>query len=121
MADIGYVRSLVAGLSNDADKKTFNTIFEHILGNLKFGEVEHQERATNFQTYFVTSTTAAVANTEFTIAHGLTTAPHLAIQVLDLSGTGAQMIPRVVSRAADSKRLYFKSSSTSAPFALLIE
>ena len=120
MADIGYVRTLLTGLEDEKTRRILMTVFEHVLGNLRFGEPDHQARATNFQLYAQVSTTASDTG-EFSIAHGLPTAPHLAIPVLDLSATGASIVPLTVTRAADTKRLYLKSGSTSMPIVLLVE
>ena len=120
MADIGYVNATLRQIPDETTRRALQTIFEHILSNLRFGVPEHHERATNLQTYFQTSTTAASTG-EFSIAHGLPSAPHLAIPVLDLSQPGATLVPLEVSRAADGKRLYLKSTSTSAPVWLLVE
>jgi hypothetical protein len=84
------------------------------------GVPDHQTRATNFQAYFEQSTTASDTG-EFSFAHGLGQTPHLAIPVLDLSQPGARMVPLEVSRAADGRRVYLKSTSTSAPMMVLVE
>lgn len=94
--------------------------FRYLFDNLRFGVPEHQARAENFQTYFEESTTAT-STAEFSFTHGLPTAPKLAIPILDLQQQGAQLVPLEVSRVADSKRVYLKSTSTSARVMLLIE
>jgi hypothetical protein len=101
-------------------RRALDEAFTHVLGNIRFGVPEHQTRATNLQTYFLTSTTAASTG-EFSIVHGLGQTPHLAFQVLDLSQPGARIVPLEVSRAADAARLYLKSTSTGAPIMLLVE
>ena len=121
MADLGLVRAQLSGIPDEKSRRILMTVFEYLMGNLTFGEPEHQARAKNHQSYFLQSTTAAVAGTEFSIVHGLTTAPHLAIAVVDLKTAGSQLVPLSVSRVADSKRVYFTSTSTSAPFAILVE
>lgn len=78
-------------------------------------------RAANAQWYRVSSTTAATANTEFAVAHGLSAPPGQIFPVLDLTQINSQMVPLTVSRAADATYLYLKSSSTSAPFTILVE
>ena len=78
-------------------------------------------RAENGQLYRFTSTSAAVANTEFAITHGVGITPTQLFPVLDLSALNSQMIPLTVSRVADASRIYLKSSSTSAVFTILAE
>lgn len=92
--------------------------FYYLMDNWRFGTAA---RAENAQLYRLTSTTASVANTEFSIAHGLGTAPTQLIQVLDLSKVNSQFVPLQVSRAADASRIYLQSTSTSAVFTVLAE
>lgn len=120
MADSSYVKSLVGGLSNEI-KLAMSNVFTYVLSNLRVGAVAHQTRATNFQMYWMTSTTPATANQEFSIAHGLGRTPYTAFPVLPLDAVGAQIVPLQVSKAADSQRIYLKSTSTSAAIALLVE
>lgn len=122
MADIGYVRTQLAGIADATTKRILTSVFEHVLGNLRHGEPEHQTRAENFQAYFQASTTAS-DTAEFSIAHGLATTPSLAIPILDVRQVGAKLPQLEVSRAADSRRIYLKASagSTNAAFILLIE
>ena len=119
MADIGSVEAEFGSLPPD-HKRALVAAFRYVLRNLSFGAVEHQKPATNFQAYYLTTTTASVANTEFSVAHGLGGAPHMLIPVLDVSAVGSQIVPLTVSRAADDKRIYLKSSSTSAALAVLV-
>ena len=120
MADASYVKSLVGGLDASI-RKAMDQAFTYVLGNLKFGAVEHQTRAANFQAYWLTSTTSSNANEEFSVAHGLGYAPNVVFPVLALDQVGSQIVPLTVSRAADSNRIYLKSSSTSAAIALLVD
>ena len=122
MADIGFVRSQLGGISDATTKRVLTTIFEHVLGNLRFGEPEHQTRAENFQQYFLNSTTAA-STSEFSIAHGLNATPKLAMPIIDLQTVGSKFPQLEVSRAADSQRIYLKATagSTNMPFTLLVE
>ena len=120
MASIGYVRGLLGGITADLSR-TFTLIFEHVLGNLRTGLPGHQKRAENFAWVQVDGTTATVANTEFSIQHGIETAPRVAFPCLDLTSANAQLVPLTVTRAADASRVYLKSSSTSAAFTLFVE
>ena len=122
MADLGYLRSLLSGISDDPTRRILLTAFEHVLTDLRVGVPEHHVRATNLQLYFQMSTTAS-DTAEFSIAHGLAGAPHLAIPVLDLRQPGAKLVPLTVTKAADRRRVYLKTDagSTSAPMGLLVE
>lgn len=71
-------------------------------------------RAENAQWYPVESTTASVANTEFSVKHGIGAVPSRFIPVMRLNEVGNQLVPLTVSRPADATYCYFKSSSTSA-------
>jgi hypothetical protein len=122
VADIGYVRAQLKGISDVATQRVLTTVFEHILGNLRLGEPDHQTRAENFQAYFLSSTTASDTG-EFSIAHGLNATPKLALQVIDLQAVGAKAPQLEVSRVADARRIYLKAAagSTNAAFTLLVE
>jgi len=122
MADIGYLRTLFTGLKEPDAKRIFTSAFEYLLGNLRLGAPDHQMRAENLQAYWEKSTSASDTG-EFSFAHGLTSTPRYAIPVLDLNTKGAKVIPLEVSRVADGKRIYLKTTagSTNAPILLLIE
>src|SRR3990167_6404131 len=120
MADSSYVKSLFGQVSADV-KLAADRAFTYVLANLRFGAVEHQTRATNFQAYWLTGTTSSVAGTEFSIAHGLGRTPVVAFAVAPLDAVNTQLVPLSVSRAADVNRIYFTSTSTGAAFALLVE
>lgn len=120
MASPPYVESLLGQLGTD-QRQVFKRVFDYILTNLRFGPPAHQVRADNHQSYYLTSTTAAVANTEFSVLHGLGRTPYVAIPVLPLDAVGAKMVPLTVTRAADASRVYLSSSSTSAAVWLLVE
>lgn len=118
MASLGYIESSF-GSVEAGTKKALVEAFRYLLGNLSFGAVEHQTRATNFQAYWLTTTTPGTANEEFSIAHGLSQAPNFVIPIGQLNAVGSQVVPLTVSRAADATRIYLKSSSTGAAIALL--
>lgn len=120
VADSSYVKSLLGSLQADI-KKALGEAFTYVLGNLRFGAVEHQTRATNFQAYWLTGTTSSNASQEFSIAHGLGRIPMVAFPVLPLDQVGVQFVTLQVSRAADAQRIYLKSASTSVALALLVE
>lgn len=121
MADKGFIRTLTAAIPDQTTRRVTQQAFEHVLDNLRLGVPEHQTRAVNSQQYWLVGTTSSVASQEFSIAHGLQTTPRYAIPVLDVSQPGAKVVPLEVARAADARRLYLKSTSTSAAITLLIE
>lgn len=122
MADLGYVKRLLAGIPDEKTRSILMQFAEYTYGNLRFGAPEHQSRATNFQAYFERGMTPATTS-EFSIAHGLNSVPGYAILLLPLDTPGAKAGFLTVSRPADSKRIYLRADagSTSVPFAVLIE
>ena len=112
MANKGYVDQILNALPTEL-RYPIRSCFWYLMDNWRIGD---GVRAENAQLYRVSSTTATVANTEFSIAHGLGTAPNLLIPVLDLTAVNSQIVPLVVTRASDSKNVYLKSSSTGAAF-----
>lgn len=123
MADPGFVRSQLTGIPDAATRRILTTVFEHVLGNLRFGEPEHQARAENFQAYYYTSTTASDTATVTSVQHGLNTTPSLLIPLLDARQVGAKLPQIEIARAADTQRVYFKAAagSTNAAFKFLLE
>jgi hypothetical protein len=122
MADLGYVKTILRGVKDEQTRNVLDQIFTHLMGNIRLGVPEHQTRATNMQAYWQQSTSASDTSV-FTIAHGLQSAPHWAIPVLDLSQPGSKAGGFEVARAADSKRVYLKAQagSTNAPVTFLVE
>jgi hypothetical protein len=121
VADIGYVRRALLGIPDATTRQVLITVFEHVMGNLTVGPVDPMnKKATNFQMYHQPSTTATSTG-EFTIAHGMDRIPQIAIPVLDLSQPGAKIVPIEATRAADSRRIYLKSTSTGALVSFLVE
>jgi len=121
MASIGGLLHLLGGLEQNT-KRALTELINAAFPNLRFGPMD-TANAENFAGYKLTSTTAA-STSEFSIEHGMARTPYLAHQVVDLSAVGARLgVPLTVTRAADAKRLYFKteSGSTSAQFSLYIE
>ena len=120
MSITGYVESLLGGLPPDV-KKVETEIYRYVLPNGRFGPVSHQAKTENFNAVYVASTTAAVANTEFSILHGLGRAPYVVIPVLPLDVIGGTIVRLQVTRAADAMRVYLRSPDTSAVIALYLE
>jgi hypothetical protein len=85
--------------------------FYEVLDAWRLGDGRRAENAQWYQTEF---TTPGVAQTEFTVAHGMESAPGRFVPVLRLNEVGDQIVPLSVSRAADSQFVYLKSSSTGA-------
>lgn len=117
MAALGAVTTELNALDPPI-RKVLTSVFEYVLKNLSFGD---GTKAENFSLYRVESTTASVAGTEFSIVHGLDHAPSKLIPALDLNTVNAQLVPLQVSRVADAKRVYLKSTSTSASFICYLE
>lgn len=105
----------------DQIKLQLTQLFTYLLRNIRVGLPGHLKPAENMSWIEVEGTTHVTANTEFSIAHGMANAPRVAFPCLDLTSANAQLIPLTTSKAADSKRVYFKSSSTNAAFTLFIE
>lgn len=120
MANASYVESLLGGIDRDL-RAAFKRVHDYILTNLRFGPATHQTRASNWQAYYLTSTTPADANVEFSVVHGLGKAPYLLIPVLPLDRVGAATINLQVTRAADANRVYLRSPSTNVPVWILCE
>lgn len=120
MADIGAIKSFIGGLPSDI-RLALEQAFTYVLkSNISLGVFEHQTPASNLKAFWLEGTTSSVANQEFTIAHGLESTPTYVIPVLSLNDVNTQIVPLTVSRAADGKRVYLKSSSTSAAIAVLV-
>ena len=120
MAAPGTIGTLLGGLPTDT-KKVLQAIFDFVLRNGRFGRPGHQMPTENIGRVFVEGTTHAVADTPFSVLHGLEGAPYLGVPVLDLQTTNARLVPLTVTQAADAKRIYLKSSEESAAFTLLVE
>jgi hypothetical protein len=120
VADKGYIAAVCRPIKDEATRNAVTRAFEYVLDNMRLGVPEHQKRATNSQQYWLASTTAASTG-EFSVQHGLQTTPRYALAVLDLAQPGAKLVPLEVSRAADDRRVYLKSTSTGAPIVLLVE
>ena len=120
MASMGAVQSAIGALPADL-KRALTTIFEYVLKNWRFGRPSDRAPSENFQGSFVEGTTHGTTNTEFSIEHGRGTAPYLAIPVRNLQAVGSKVVDLTVTRAADTRRVYFKSTVTSAPITLYLE
>lgn len=117
MASIGYVKSLLNTLPPET-KGPLSAIFDYLM---RQGALGDSPKATNFAWFKVSGVTAANAGAEFSIAHGLGIPPTKFIPIVDLSAIGQSLVPLVVSRPPDERRVYFTSSSTSAAFSGFLE
>lgn len=112
MADRGYIRSLINGISDETTKRNLTLAFDEVLQNFALGPVEDMKRAVNGQTYFFQGTTSSVANTEFTIRHGQGQAPQWIRGIAPVDSSGVTLPTLRVTRPADVQRLYLSSPST---------
>ena len=117
MASLGYVTALINGLEA-AVVTRLEKVFAHTLTTYRLGT---DTKAANFSWYRVQSTTAATANEEFSIAHGLEAIPTHLIPVLDLSVVNSETPKLINSKAPDRQRVYLKSDSTSTVFVAYLE
>src|SRR6185436_7853448 len=117
MANKGYVDQLINALPAEL-RYPIGGAIKYLMDNWRVG---NGARAINAQWYRVTATTSTTANTEFTVAHGLGAAPSQLFPLLDLASINSQMVPLTVSKAPHATYLYLKSSSTNAPFTILVE
>ena len=118
----GYVESLLGGVEAGL-KRVLSEAFRYALMDNRFGPVDHQVKAESFSGYTLLSTTAATGNEEFSVIHGMGRTPFRIMQVAGVSESSGDRlgVTLTVSRPADSHRLYFRSASTSVPFALYVE
>lgn len=122
MADLGFIESELRGLP-DTLRPALLRIFRALLRDIRFGHPlgEQPDPMTNLGGGFFHATTPAGAGTEFSIAHGFGRTPYLALPVLRLDAVGSSIVPLIVSRVADEKRVYFTSTVASAPVTLAVE
>ena len=114
MADKGYVKSLINGISDENTRKVLALAFTEVLDNFTLGPVEDMARSVNGQSYFFQATTSTAANVEFSVQHGQGQIPLWIRSILPLDAVNARMVDLTVTRVADEQRLYLSSPSTSA-------
>ena len=117
MASKGYISALLNGLTADL-RKALNPAFEHVLDTWKLGTAD---KAANAAWYRFSVTTHATAGEEFSIEHGLNQIPTTLIPILPLDEVGQSLVTLQVSRAADGRRVYLRSSSTGLPITVFLE
>lgn len=118
MADKGYIDSAINGLRDAVNLKR---AFYHVVDTLRVGLPGHQKRGVNLQWYQLNSTTPVTASEEFSVVHGLDEAPGVIFPVVALTSSGGQLVPLTVARPADARRIYLRSTSTSAAFTVFVE
>lgn len=118
MADMGAVKTELAAFEG-AQKSGLLNAFTYTYGNLSIGASD-RGKAGNFLLYYISGRTSSNANEEFSIAHGLESTPNVLIPVMKLNEVNANLVPLSVSRAADGRRVYLKSPSTSAAITVLV-
>lgn len=121
MADQGYVESQLAGIADPQLRKILSSVFKYILKDTRFGRAEDAEASVNFGGGFFAGTTHATPNTEFSIEHSFGRPPYLLLAVLPLDGSGGNIVPLQVERAADARKIYLSSSVASANFVVYLE
>lgn len=123
MADLGSVESDLRGVADASLKKTLVAIFTKLVPDIRFGHPkgEQPDPAKNLGGGFFQGTTPSVANTAFSITHDFGRTPYLAVPVLPLDQVNSQTPRLKVTKAADTKRVYFSSPDTSMAFTVYIE
>jgi hypothetical protein len=117
VANKGYISNLLNKLPVDF-KSNIVEAFDHTLDTFQLGG---NRKAMNFRWYACTSTTAATADAEFSVEHGLEAAPSKLIPIIDLTQIGSKMPVLTVTRAPDASRVYLSSPSTSVVFNFYVE
>lgn len=120
MANSGYVLGKLRGLPDNV-KNALTDIFTYVLPDIRVGLPGHQKKAENLAWIQLDGVTSTTANQEFSIAHGLAMAPRVLFPCLDLTSSGTQMPALTCSRAADARRVYLRSATTSAAFTIFVE
>src|SRR5687767_8319722 len=101
MASKGYVESQLNRLDTKI-RNVFTRVFTHVLDTYQIGGISHQEKALNFKWIRLDSTTASVADQEFTIQHGAGQMPLYVIPLMPLDSSGVWLPRLKVTRPADA-------------------
>jgi hypothetical protein len=120
MARTSYITALLAGMESD-QKKALKSAFDYVLDNLRWGRPDHKKRSENGQQYYYEAITASVADTEFSIEHGLAVPPYLLVPILALDAPGCEFVPLLVTRQADNERIYLSSPIANAVIRVMVE
>lgn len=119
MAALGGLEALIGSLPADT-KRVMTELLRALVPFLRFGPVDHQQKAENLASFALISTTADSTG-EFSVLHGMGRAPYRAMPILALNSSGMELVPLRVTRPADAMRIYLKSTSTGAVFAIQVE
>ena len=120
MADTATVQTYLNAL-DEATRRIFNTVFDYVLKDIRFGRATDGEVSKNFGGGFFKGTTPGTANQEFTILHTFGRKPYLGIPVLPFDQTGAKIVRLEITRPADASRVYLRSPDTDSSFFLYLE
>ena len=120
MSDLGYVSREIASLPREL-RPALTRIFQSVVKDGRFGHPADSEPSQNFAGAFYEFTTPATPGDTFTIAHQFGRAPYLLIPVLPLDTVNAAIVPLVVQRVADDRRVYLTSSEASATGIVYLE
>jgi hypothetical protein len=120
MANLATIETAL-GTFPSAQRIALVNAFRDVVKSLRLGRPVTGTPAENFAAGFYAATTPAVPGDEFSIAHEFGGPPYLAINVLDLRTAGFKTVPLEVSRVADARRIYLKSTVANAPVVLYVE
>lgn len=122
MADLGSLESELGGLEPGL-KKVLTRLLRQLVPDIRFGHPtgNAKDPMKNIGGAFLSGTTHATPNTEFSIAHNFGRVPYWLMPGLPLDQVGAQIVPLTVTRAADDKRIYLSSSVASAAITVAVE
>lgn len=117
MAAPGYVQSIINALPQEL-RSPLTTIFDYVMREYTLGD---SVKAENFAWFRIEGTTHTTPSAEFSVEHGMDHAPSKLIPILPLDVTNAMLVPLQVSRLADSRRVYLKSSVAGVTFQAYVE
>jgi hypothetical protein len=125
VATSSYAKAILGGLPTEMKSAMFK-FAEYVFDrNLEFGPVDpdaETSAATNLRGRWVMFTTASVADAEFSVAHGLSRPPNVFWPIGNPRSINSRVVgDLVVTRAADSKRLYLSSAYTDTVGYLYVE
>jgi hypothetical protein len=120
MASRDYVETLIAGLPQEL-QPTVKEIFTEVLNRIAIGRATAGEKSVNLSGVFLQGKTAAIANAEFKIAHGMDATPYLAVPVLPLDAVNAVVPQLKVTKPADAMYIYLSSPVAGVTFVFYCE
>lgn len=117
MSAPGYVAQLLNGLDANV-RVVLNMAFEYVMRENALGS---NTKAENFSWFRIEGVTSSTPNAEFSVEHGMDHIPSKLIPIVPLDTVNASLVPLVVSRAADIRRIYLTSSVAGATFDAYLE